>query len=264
MYELDVHAIIQRIFAIFYHVKFWCKDENFVHSAFEHGRKFFIFIYYVNFVASIAFGSRTTDDKDQFIFLTVMSIVASVHNYRIFLIVWKKPTILTFVHDIGIYHTKDRNEFNRIKNKLNLFMKFAASFSIITAIAMGSIAIVFPIANAMNNKKRMFFNNAFPLDWHNSETAFWLAFTFVIFGMFFSAICCLLIPILWYSMLSLVFRYEILGNQFRNMGLVNIGETQRKPSIGEHQSLYVKDFVVALQNYNNINEYSYNLENAVK
>lgn len=110
------------------------------HSSFHHLHKLLILVYYINFVVSIARSialvSHTTDDKDQTIFLTVMSIVASVHNYRIFLILCKKNEIIKFVHRIGIYHTKDYREFKQISHKSELFMKFAKCFTIITAIAM--------------------------------------------------------------------------------------------------------------------------------
>lgn len=157
-----------------------------------------------------------------------MSIVASVHNYRIWLIVWKKNAILKLVHEIGMYYTNDGREFNHIDNKLKFFMKFAAFFMIVTCIATGCIAVVFPVAHAINNTKRMFLNNKFPLDWSNSEIAFWLAFTFVAMGRFFSAVCCSLIPILWYLMLSLVFRYEISSEIWVTQEGEGRGETELK------------------------------------
>lgn len=59
-------------------------------------------------------------------------------------------------------------------------------------------------------------------------------------------------------MLSLVFRYEILGNQFWNMGLIEgegRGETELKQSIRENQSLYIENLIVGIQTYNKINGY---------
>lgn len=114
----------------------------------------------------------------------------------------------------------------------------------------------------------MFFNNAFPMDWTKSEIAFWLAFTFFAVGMFFSAVCCSLIPILWYLMLSLVFRYKILNNQFRTMGLMATEEdkcdTESKQSLREHQSLYVKDLLLAMKSYDNINGYTHQQQRTLK
>lgn len=58
----------------------------------------------------------------------------------------KKNVILKLVHEIGMYYTNDGREFNHIDNKLKFFMKFAAFFMIVTCIATGCIAVVFPVA----------------------------------------------------------------------------------------------------------------------
>lgn len=118
-------------------------------------------------------------------------------------------------------------------------------------VAIIFIMVVFPISNEVANGTRLFFNIAFPLDTSANKIALWMAVLFINGSLFVGVVCCSYTTVLWYIMLSLGFRYNVLGNQFKNLG-----KTELKVSIREQQTLYVKDFMAAIKAYDEINGYA--------
>lgn len=243
MYKIEIHATIHGILAVFYRLKMWCNDDE--TNLRERGQKLFYFIHLLSFTMSMSLKAYITDDKDERVLLTVVSILETVQVYRLWFVLWKKNELFTLLLETGTHYTNDEQEFIQVNNKLKLRMKFVQYFLIMCLIAL-IFANILPIING----KRLFFNIAFPFDRQNSETAFWVKFLYSAGAFFWSYVCCLYAVILWYLMLSLKLKYKMLGNQFKNMG-----KTQVKVSIREQRTLYVKDFIVAIQTYEKVNGY---------
>lgn len=241
MYEIQIPVTIHLITALFYQLGLWYKREPTIR---ERRLQKFSFIYSASFAISIALGAYTTDDEDERVFLTVCSTVGIVQVYRMWCIIRKGNGI--FKHDNVTHYTNDRQEFIQVNKELQFFMKFPKYFAIM-CFSSFVLAIAQPI---IANEKRPFINVAFPLDRFNSATAFLLKHLFISMGMNLSGVSCCLTLIVWYLMFSIVMKYKMLGNQFRNMG-----KTERKVSMREQRTLYVKDFTAAIRNYERINGY---------
>lgn len=257
MYEIEIPVTIHQIFATFYQLDMWSANDT---SKREHGRKLLYFMYFVSFVVSIAIGAYTTEDKDESIFLAVISIDCIVLIYRLWFVLHKRNEISMFVHEIRIHHTNDEKTIFRVSNKLNLLMKLVHFFMFTNIVGYFIAVVVFPLVSG----ELLFLNIAFPLDRSSSEIALWLAFVFIAGGLFFSLVGCLFTVTLWYMMLMFTVKYEILSQQFRTMGMISepvIENTfQLEASIRKRQDRYVKDFIGAIVNYEQVNGYSHQSE----
>ncbi len=184
--------------------------------------------------------------------ITVVSLIIVVLAYKMWIILWETNEFSFFIHQIGLHFTSDRKEFIHIENKLNVWMKFVRYFLLLLLITAISGAVLFPITNA----NHLLFNIAFPLDWKNSEIAFWVASAFLGGGFLCGFVCDILTKLIWYSMLSISFKYKILGNQLIHMGTsFRTGRLRLKVSLAAQQKNFYEDFITAIQTYDKINGY---------
>lgn len=241
MYKIEMPAIIQHAIMIFIQLRMWSIKDG---TTFRRsGPELFYFIYFVSFTMSVVLRALTTDDKDECVFLTVVTIICVVQSYRLWCILRKRSVIFALVHKIGTHYINDRKVFILVDKQIKMLTKFTQFFMIV-AFAAFMFALIEPIAN----EKRLFLNIAFPFDRSNSETVFWIEFLFIACGMFLSVVGCLFTIIIWYLMQSLVLKYNVLGKQLENMG-GNLSKAGQ-------QKCYLQDFITAIKTYEQINGYS--------
>ncbi|XP_037027235.1 odorant receptor 94a-like isoform X2 [Bradysia coprophila] len=252
MYEFEVPASIKQNLSAYYRAYFWFREDD-AQSIVHQGRKTIMVLFYICFVVSIGVGGQITADKDQRIFVSLMSVLASVHNYRIWLVLWKKKSILKCVDKIGIYYTKDPKKFDQLNNLLKLFMKFGDFFTIVINVGIVSVSFIYPILSRLSGKRGLFFSNAFVFDYSASDVSYLAVNVFVNMAMFQTAVVCsTIVPIVWYLLLSLVFRYRILRHQLKNLGKTFAME-DNSLSGNTQQKLFMKELLMAMHDYDKIN-----------
>ncbi len=227
---------------IFYRMGIWSDTATIG----DQCRKHFYFIYFVSLVLSVALGALNTDDTDEGVFLTVASVILGVQAYRMWIIIWGRNKLLLLLHQICEYSTYDRRESVQINQKLNIFMKIGGYFVLGLAITYIFGFVLYPITSG----KHLILNIAFPLDRHNSEVAFWMAYAFLDGAIFLAVVCFVCNIIILYLMLNISCEYKILGNQLRRMGTIR---TNLKVSLAAQRQLFYKDFIAAIQTYDKIN-----------
>lgn len=250
MYTIEKPDTINRFIRAYYLLGFWTKDRN---PFFKNGLKIFHFTYYVFFVTSTIMGACVAEDKDDSIFLTALSVAFSVHIFRISCIVLRQKKILTLIDQVGKQSTNDYKEFGQIKNKLKMIMQLVE-----TCILFGTSAIVLVTAIPLfSNGKKLAFNIWFPLDWTYSKTGFWMAHIFIQIGTIYACLAFLLTLMIWYLMIHFVIKYEMLGNQLRNIDVIGTTETSNKiskVSAAEGQKFLVQNLIVAIKRHQKINK----------
>ncbi len=245
MYKIEIPKTIHQLMGIFYRSGMWSDTTTFS----GHCRKLFYFIYFLSFDLSMAAGALTIEDNDERIFLAVASVIVAVLVYRMWILLWQKNGLLLLVNEIGKHSTNDRDEFIRINEKLNIFMKFVGFFTLTTAFAAFCGVVVLPITN----EKRLIFNIPFPFDPTNSKIEFWIATVFIGGGFLGTTVSDIITKMVWFLMVSISFEYKILGNKFRNMG-TSTGSSHLRVSLAAEQQLFYQDFIEAIQTYDKINE----------
>lgn len=149
---------------------------------------------------------------------------------------------------IGAFSIEDSEDLTAVNKKLKTFMKFVVSLLTIISVTT-FFAIIVPIFGSEN---KLFFNIGFCLDWKNNDIAFYLASAFLtteatmtIIGMLFSTL-------IWYLLMTCTLRYEVLGSQIRDIGVIKANEAttnKRKVSNAEKQKIFFRDSIATIESH---------------
>ncbi len=206
-------------------------------------------------MVSVSMGAISSENTEEQVYLTMTTFVGLVQIYRMYCLMWKQKETLGLTFLTGHHITNDDEVFARCKTKMNI-VAFLAKFY--NRILLGSFPLILFIP-LLSTERNLIFKIAFPLDHENSQAAFWITHVFVTFGYFLSAKCCCHMYIVWYLMLNLILKYDILGNKFKHLGDdVETEETKlrRKITLAERNGLYLKQFVEATKDHQKIYEYT--------
>lgn len=189
---------------------------------------------------------KFTDKIDESIFLVVTSLISVVQIGRLYNIIWKQNKILGLISAASDSSTNDYATFCKENDKLDKLMLQATCFILITFLAVVVVACL-PFI-----RKELTFDIAFPLDYRNIKIAFYAAYAFVVNAFFVSVASLLFATMLWFIMLNFVGKYEILGNDFKNLGVVTTEEEGQKNA----QTLYFQHLVESIKSLEHINGYT--------
>ncbi|XP_037037125.1 odorant receptor 94a-like [Bradysia coprophila] len=249
MYSIEIPETINQLLETFYRLRLWSHKD--VRAYGEQTLNNLHFILLVSFMISVGIGAYTANDKDEGIYLAIVTVAYAVLVHRLLFIIWRKDGFLALIQQIGTYHTEYRKEFVEFNNNLNSFMKFIRLYDSMLIIGSFPAIVVYPIVNA---KHSLIFNIAFPLDRSRlSNIGFWLSYAYTILGAFYAVICTFFINLVWYLMCSLTIEYKLLGNQMRQVGTIRTGKDVRKISKAEKQNLFRIKLNVVIQTYERIN-----------
>lgn len=214
--------------------------------------KIFLFIFYASFPLSLGLGAFSSRDREEFVFSINTFITAVLQVVKLFFILCRWREILSFIKKVDLITIDYQDDYNEANKKFVIFMRFVQNLLLIFSVIMGFVHAFFGVLE----EKLLCCNIAFPLDWKNDQTAYWLAFTYIFIETVVSTIIFLFDFIIWYMMLSFAVKYELLGNEFRRMGIVspNKSEGLRKLSETEKQNLFCQDFYAAVESHQNIRE----------
>lgn len=244
MNKVAVPPRINQITAIFHLCGMWRQEgENVLRKMWW---KLMYLIYYESFVISLALGGVLSDDNNERIYLVSNAILAFISSVKLIFVLWKKKEVLALLHDSTHYVT-NRDEFTQIHKKVKKFIKFVTCF--IVLILMGSVLIII-ILPLLSKEKILPLNIAFPLNWKSSGIVYWIAYAFVTIAAVITVIAASLNFVVWYLMMNFCIKYQILGNQFRNMGSINTMGPQR-----EVQKLFSNELIGLIKVHKNIREY---------
>lgn len=255
MYFVKVNDKIIRIFDLFYRIGLWYRGEE--ATARETKIKLFYSFHFLLFPISLMAGAITTDNSEESIFLIETAVITTAMSIKFYYLIWKKREFIEFLHRIGIYSIDNHEEFTLINDKLNMFMKFTTFFvfSMIFSAAVALLGIPF-----VGSERNLFFNVAFPLDYKNSDTKFWIAYAFIFSEVILCVISCLVSVLMWYLLLNCGLKYEVLADQLRNLGVVRTVAVvttvnERKISEAKKGNLYQRDLIKGIISHLDINEY---------
>lgn len=156
------------------------------------------------------------------------------------------------MQQICVSDTDDYSAFRKADRKMKKFMTFITYFlatSFTLCIAVAGIPLV---------KKKLIFDIAFPWNYKTKKFAFWMAYALVagVYTLSVTIVC--FSSMMWYMMMSFVVKYELLGNDFKNLGFFeNDGMNSKSltslsaPSVNE--TIYVQDLVMTIKNLENVN-----------
>lgn len=245
MYTIKVHNRVDQVISVFHFIGLWSNDN------WTDFRKFSLRMWYlcshVCLPMSLAAGAITSENWIETIFFGVISISALIQTFRLYFFLWKQDEIVVFTHIISSHSIKDLKEFCRVNNKIENFMKFASYYHCM--IFCGAITVIVLALPIISHKKQLPMNMTFPFDWKQSEIIYWIAFGFVAYEVMFSVLCAVFNTFIWYLMMSCATKYEILGNEFRNLGVDGRLTALKKEKFSADKLILVVKGHKALQQY---------------
>lgn len=210
---VQIHKVIGLIISLFYLIGVWHRGDK--PTVKEMRLKIFYCIYLLLLVISIVVGAIINVRRETTIFLSEISVGATVLWIKFCFLIWKQSQILDLLNRVCVFTIYHDDDYSFFKVKLNGFMKFVFVFLIVVSVTgtSGSAILSF-----LGNEKTLFLEIAFPLDYRNSELAFWIATFFIVTGFLLATIGVLFNVIIWYFLLICSLRYEVLGSEIKNMG----------------------------------------------
>lgn len=247
MYTTSVPSTVNRIIVVFYALKLWNIDEK--ATFYETGVKLFHFVFYVSFVSSFVVRICLTDNGDEFVVFTVLFIIAGVHIFRLDYIISKKRETLKLIFELGIHSTNNVEKFHKVEHTLANCMNFVKCF-ISVCLIVPLLFFTFPLI--FNGK--MLINFAFPLDGKSNWISFWIKNLFLVVGCLYAILCFLISVIIWYLMVNCAIKYDLLGDQLRNMGVVVETKTLKILKKATQPNSFMKSFIEAIQTHQKVNK----------
>lgn len=160
-------------------------------------------------------GAITNDKMGKTIFLTEISIGAAVMSIRFLFFIWNQNGIYDLANRVCVFSIQDEDDYATFNNKLIKFAKLVGIYLTLTVFGAVLSAVVIPLVGTENT---LFLEIGFPLDWKNSDIAFWIAITYLTIQIFISVVVSAFTIIIWYLLFICSLRYEVLGSVLKNMG----------------------------------------------
>lgn len=248
MHSVGIHKGIAHLISYYYRIGFWHRGDE--PTAKELRIKCFYCIYYLLFLLSLVVGAIKSDNYDDMIFLSEVSVVVVVLSVKMWFFIFKQKQIIEMLNRICVFSIRQQHDFTSVDEKLRKFMKLVTAFAILLNVSGVFAGILPPL---LGSEKNLFFKIAFPLNWKENEVAYWIAVTFTFTEVYLSLITVSFTIIIWYLMTNCSLRYEVLGNEIRNMGQIN-KENKRKISDKEKQDLYLHDLKASIDDHLHIRE----------
>lgn len=234
MHLIKVHKIVDQVISVFRIMGLWCDDHDCSHLCLP---------------ISLAAGAITSVNWTETIFLGVISISTLIQTVRLYYFQWKENEIYRFTHSITAHSIKDPKEFNSVNEKIGVFMKIASIYH--SAIFCSGITINILALPIISNERHLPMNIDLPFDVKKSEIIYWIAFVFVAFEIMCSVLFTVFNTFIWYLMMSCATKYEILGNEFRNLGVV------ARVTILKKGKISAADLIALIRKHQALKQYCY-------
>lgn len=247
MYKVGVHRRLEQVISIFHFIGLWHDDNDHSKNKYLKWAKIIWHLtVYGYYPFSLALGALHCESDTEAIFLAVLAIVGTLLTIRLFYFALRKDEILKFIRTLGVHTIKDNaEEYRRVQNTVDLFARFGTSFEAMLVVAVSTmITIALPF---FSSEKHFPLNIYVPLDWRNNEFYYWFIYILVSYDLVMTIIFSCFNVIIWYLIMSIVLEYEILGNEFRNMGKVK----KSKSNI----DLFEKELIVLIKQHESLQMY---------
>lgn len=202
----------------------------------------------------IASGAFLTNDIKESLFLCEIGIGTIVVMVKLFYLLWQKEKIFEFLHDSivndSILQHSDNVEINKKKQN---FMKFADVYLFMIAIAV--ILFIFSALPIFSIQKKLPLYITFSWNSKHDVIIYWMAYVFATWAILLSSASTVISVIIWYIMLNYSIKYQLLGNQFRNLGSIEATVQLRENPNGGKGNLFVQDLIGVVRTHQYLSEY---------
>lgn len=253
MFKIETNKRINEIITFFHRSGLWQKENVKVFR--KVGSKLFYLFFSIFLIVAMFYGAILSDEWSDKIFLTSVALAGVVHLVKVIYLLWKKEQILAFIHEMTSHSIEDHNKFIDIKKKLKKFIDCVLIF--VAGLFTGYACVFILSLPVFSSEKLLAVGIWFPLDWKNSNIAFWLANGTLYIFCLVTLLSALLSIIVWYLMLNCSIKYDMLAHQFRNIfeipKKVSEGVSERPVTVKEHN--FLEKIISLINNHQNLQRY---------
>lgn len=243
-YKINLNETISQIKKIYFTVGLWRTKSRIVVIS-----QFFLFFLISSFTISVIVEANITEKAGESVFLTVTALIGTLQAYRLYYVITKQTKLLEMLNTLSVNSTDDYDTFCSAESKLKNLITFARTWINVSFFLFVSVVIL-PLI-----KKGLIFDIALPFNYKTNLIGFWIAYLYVATAFLLSVSLILFAAILiWYMMLNFVIKYDILGNNFKNLGKILASETNTLDGLLAKQTLYLQQLLVAIKSLENTNE----------
>lgn len=233
MHSVRIHKVIGWMISLFYLIGIWHRGDK--PTVKEMRIQFLYSIYCLLIFPSFIVGAIKNDNKGEWIFLAELSIGAVVVVVKLWILIWKQNEIRDLLNIVCVLSIQNDNDHKHFNNRIEEFIKYSSVFLIASVVA-GVLSSV--VLSVLGDEKSLFLEIAFPLDYRNSEIAFWIATIFLFNEYLLYLITAIFTVIIWYLLVVCALRYEVLGSELKNMGRTSVNEDRQETDTQMHKNYF--------------------------
>lgn len=227
MTTIEINDRINQVVSQYYRLKIW-QRENATPSLLHVAIQRFYFVIHLSYVFAV-FSGLFLCNHNEFVFQIAVLMAYFVVNVKLYYLLWHQKDIRSFLHKLCYHSISDRNESIRVNKKLNAFVKFVSTFLMLAA--SGTVPFFgYTLPIFTKGRKLPLMIGLYPLNWRNNLWSYWAAYLFITLNHVLTVALLSSSVIIWYIMINCSIKYELLGSEFRRIG-VNFSEVIEGPVI---------------------------------
>lgn len=203
-------------------------------------RKFRLWLFF-GFPLAFMIGSYENEDRSETLYLLALSICVILHSIKFNFISTRMGIFSVLLKEVSVHAIQCKEKFNEIELRLKKF-HYLATGLIGTTVFIVLIIMAFPFVF----KKVLAFNIWFPLDYKQSDLNFWIAHAYTMYCVFVCALMIAFTAVIWYVMLNMSIKYQILGYALENLGWYSLNERKVE---NENSKLFYEDLIKCIECY---------------
>lgn len=246
MYRTEIHPLINKITGIYHRVGLWQQGE--VATDRELRVKLFYTTSLLAVFLSASIGAITHESRDESIYLAEIAILNFVFSFKLLILMWQQRKVEALLNRICVFTVHDDEDFAIFNQRLSPFIKLGNVLCCSSILCAFCEIAIYPF---LGSEKALFMEIAFPLNWKESDIAFWIANIFISLGVMLSLAAVSFGLIILYLLRVCSLRYELLGSDMRKAGQRITG----KISDREKQQIYLNDLIASIKDHLDLQEY---------
>ncbi|XP_037040850.1 odorant receptor 94a-like isoform X2 [Bradysia coprophila] len=251
MYTIQLIKPIHMYINIFYRFGFWQRDEESNYR--KNGKRFSLVFFYGLFPAFLIADAFLLDDLSESLRVMMMFFVCAIIYIKCLYLIFKQEKIFEYLNDLShLLSPNNREEYDQTNKKLNFFSNIFAPYCYVAAItATCGITVQLPIFSEDHHLLPFFIS----ISWNDSDIIYYSLFVFISLLLMLCVISIMITPLLWYIMFSYSIAFDLLGNQFKNLGRKEMEIKDHIRQIeGPHRGAFVDKFIVMIKFHRNLTE----------
>nr|QGW45421.1 odorant receptor 48 [Bradysia odoriphaga] len=249
MYTIPLVKPIHTYIEIFYRLGFWQKEEESNYR--KNGKKFSLVFFYGLFPTFLIADALLLDDLSESLRVMMIFFGCAIVYIKCLFLIFKQEKIFEYLNDLNrLFSPNNREEYEQTNKKLKFFSNvFDPYYYVAVITAIGCVAAQLPIFREDHDELPFFIS----ISWNDSDIIYYSLFVFITLILIMCVISIMITPLLWYIMFSYSIAFDLLGNQWKNLGRKEMKKKDHPSHIRRpHRGTFVDELIVLIKSHQNL------------